>query len=472
MSEIASTQHPPGHQPGRFRRLDVMSHPGVAHVVSSLRESSRAIDPAQVVAAMSGYFTRVFQADYFVTLSTRDLPAGSYRITRRYGMASSERERLDVRASDTWRNRLGMEVRRGGILGTVIERAEPQVLTELAIDHDEVLGSDVESMRSLVAVPHYDGGEARNWVVSFMRSPQPPQLAELERFVLTSSLAGRVAGGVAVQRELREANAKLEAHLEEVARVQMSLLPAQTPLIPGLEIATSYLTSLQAGGDYFDFFPIGEAAPASAHSVERSGSWGMLIADVSGHGPAAATVMAMLHAIVHAYHGKDRSPEAVMRFANERLCASNLSGSFVTAFFAVYDPMTGVLRYSRMGHNPPRLKLGASGDVRALDGAGGIPLGVMPDAPVRGESISLQPMDTLVLYTDGVVEAFDAQRRMFGVEGLDAALARCTGEPQCVIATIHEQLHAHTQRMTRDDDQTIVAIRCTACMVDRAAPTA
>jgi len=229
--------------------------------------------------------------------------------------------------------------------------------------------------------------------------------------------------------------------------VQQALLPREIPKIPGLKIATSYLTSDEAGGDYYDFFP----AP--------NGTWGVVIADVAGHGAAAATVMAMLHAILHGYRGPDFAPDAVLRYANSRLEACRIESTFVTAFFGVYDPATGRLEYARAGHNPPRLKQRDGGGVRAVDGAHGLPLGITRDYEMRSGSLDLRVGDTLVLYTDGITEAFSAEREQFGIHRLDGALVGCSGEPDCVVDSVHKALYKHTRSLAREDDQTIVAIR-------------
>jgi sigma-B regulation protein RsbU (phosphoserine phosphatase) len=173
--------------------------------------------------------------------------------------------------------------------------------------------------------------------------------------------------------------------------------------------------------------------------------------------------MAMLHAILHAYRstidGAAVHPDEVLRFANERLCAASIESSFVTAFFAVYDPDAATLTYSRSGHNPPRFKDGRTGEIRSIEGAGSLPLGVFVDSALTRETLRLWPNDTVIRYTDGITEAFSADRRMFGVERLDQALTRCSGEPDCVVDSVHTALYAHTGSRTRADDQTIVAFR-------------
>ncbi|MEZ6317250.1 MAG: PP2C family protein-serine/threonine phosphatase [Phycisphaerales bacterium] len=171
----------------------------------------------------------------------------------------------------------------------------------------------------------------------------------------------------------------------------------------------------------------------------------------------------MLRAILHAYEGDDRSPVSIMRFCNQKLFAARLDGSFTTAFYATLDTRTGELTWARCGHNPPRLRR-ADGSVVALDCAGALPLGVTDDPPLEQADVVMHPGDTLVLYTDGITEAFAphaprGSRDMFGTRRLDQALTECSGRPSCVVDSIHSALYAHTGVMDRDDDQTLVVVR-------------
>jgi len=141
-----------------------------------------------------------------------------------------------------------------------------------------------------------------------------------------------------------------------------------------------------------------------------------------------------------------------------RLYEAGLEGNFVTAFFAVFDPLTGTLTYARAGHNPPLLKnAGTGGAVRRVDDVGGVPLGVIDHAEYETGRLTLQRGQTLVLYTDGIVEAMDPRRQMFGVEGIERALEQCTGEPECVINSLRVALREHEAGVRPADDQTIEA---------------
>jgi len=331
------------------------------------------------------------------------------------------------------------------------------LVRHLDVKDDPALGNLVADMGAGFASPHFDQGEPINWAISFVRDPDGFDVASADEAFLLGSLLGTVTRQILAIQQSNSLNKQLQAQFEEVARVQQSLLPKRIPNIPGLEIATSYLTSNEAGGDYYDFFEF------------RDGTWGIVIADVSGHGAGAATVMAMLRAILHGYaHERATvSPDDILNYTNQRLHDARLDGRFVTAFFAVYDPKSNgnghpTLTYARSGHNPPRIKDGATGEVRPLDGAGTIPLGVSESYNACSACVELRPNDTVVLYTDGITEAFSPTREMFGVERLDEALTRCHGAPDCTVDSVHEALYRHTGSLSRDDDQTLVTFRLIA----------
>jgi phosphoserine phosphatase RsbU/P len=257
-----------------------------------------------------------------------------------------------------------------------------------------------------------------------------------------------------LRNQLSAALDQLDRELQTVGQIQRSLLPQELPQIPGLQIAAQYVTSARAGGDYYDFFPL------------SGGQWGIVIADVSGHGTPAAVLMAVTHAIAHARPDTQAPPEAMLRHLNEHLTAAyTRDGTFVTAFYGVYDPATRHLAYARAGHNPPRLVRGS--DVISLDDAGTLPLGIVPDQTYPQAGVQLQPGDLLVLYTDGITEAMppahaNRPREMFGVDRLDALLLGCTSHDanQCLEAICNAVVE-HSQGAPVKDDQTLVAIRCT-----------
>jgi sigma-B regulation protein RsbU (phosphoserine phosphatase) len=244
----------------------------------------------------------------------------------------------------------------------------------------------------------------------------------------------------------------LDRELQVVGQIQRSLLPRELPPIPGVKLAAYYQTSARAGGDYYDFFPLAGCA------------WGIFIADVSGHGTPAAVLMAITHALAHARPGTHAPPPQLLGYLNDHLARSYTRGEmFVTAFYAVLDPVTRTLTYSRAGHNPPRLI--RDGKVLSLDESGALPLGILDEQVYPLSTVTLERGDLLLLYTDGITEAMAPRngtgvRELFGVERLDAILLDCAGvNPEQCIGRIKDAVATFSHNMPPTDDQTLIAIQ-------------
>jgi sigma-B regulation protein RsbU (phosphoserine phosphatase) len=411
---------------------------------------SRATTPVDVLREFATGIDRLHGRQGYVSLSTRGLGPGEYRITRLIpGGIDVEVQRMVAGRSriDPWRDRDKIPVRTGGFLGSIIRQAYPQIFHHLDVRGDPVLGDALAGFGSLMAAPLFDGGEPLNWAISLRREPEGFTVEELEEMVLRSNLVGATVRNVLAAQELRAANATIRREVEQIAAIQRALLPSRLPEIPGVTLSARYQTFDQAGGDSYDFLPFGDR-------------WGLLVADAAGHGPAAAVMMAMLHAILHAYPGHPDEPGAVLEHANAHLAGKGIEASFVTAFFAIYEPTRRRLVYASAGHPPTLVKSpGKGGDVARLDAVGGVPLGIVSDVRYDNAEITIDPGHTMVMYTDGVVESVDRGGRLFGVEGIERALHECSGMPGCVQQSIGDALLAHEGGLRPRDDQTLVAMR-------------
>jgi len=444
-----------------YRRID-----GAPSLRSQLyldlsRELSSATEPTEVQRIFSRGLRSINPIDGYLSLSCRGLEPGEYRITRRTLDAAS----INAAPGDPWRDFNSLPVHRGGILGELIQDESPKLLVDLRIEDDPVLESALAPFGTLMAMPLFDQGRALNWAVTLKHDRAGYTVSELEDAILRSNLVGGTVRNTVMAKQLREANAQLrEAHeqireeMERIAAIQRSLLPERMPEIPGAVLAASYETFDTAGGDLYGFRPT--LAPGERGDAPPESPWGILIADASGHGPSAAVVSAMLHAIVHTYPGSVTSPAQILSHANRHLAAKRIEQSFVTAFAAIFDPVSRKLTYSRAGHEPPLVKnAGSGGEVFRLDAAGDVPLGVLSEVAYEVAEIQLELGQTLVLYTDGITEARDPQGRFFGTEGIERSLVQCTGEPQCVIGSITSALREHEAGRRPADDQTIVAMK-------------
>jgi sigma-B regulation protein RsbU (phosphoserine phosphatase) len=264
-----------------------------------------------------------------------------------------------------------------------------------------------------------------------------------------SSLFGRVTHNLLLREELKQAYQIVERELQVVADIQRSLLPQVLPKVPGLELASYYRTSRWAGGDYYDFFPLPD------------NRWGILIADVSGHGTPAAVMMAITHSLAHSLPGPADPPAALLSHVNQQLSRHYTTANeiFVTAFYGVYDPARRLLTYSSAGHNPPRIKSCVPGSVHSLEEVGGPPLGLFDDLHYDETTLVLKPGDILAFYTDGITEAMDSDNVQFGVQRLDQILSHCGLDAAEIIRDVIESVDQFTGGRPPEDDRTLLVAK-------------
>lgn len=422
---------------------DYAMEPDVRDTIDLLRQVSGVTDPQEV----QRIFSRRLSAERvggYIALSRRGLKPDEYKITR----LMLDDGALMRNDTDPWTRWHELPVHRGGVLGRIIETETPKVVTGLEGYSDPVLGDALDGFAYLAAYPLFDEGRALNWSLFLRRRGPGPTRGQIDEMLLQGNLVGRITKSLVVARQVESLNRRLSQQLDEIARLQRSLLPERVPKVGGLEIATSYLTSNEAGGDYYDFLTLPEDRCA------------VVIADVAGHGAGAATVMAMVRTLLHGRETRALGPGQMLGFLNERLADGSMGGRFVTAFIAEFDRRRRRVRYSNAGHNRP-MRHGGEGVVDTIDGAAGLPLGILEGERYEEAVLEVEPGQTMVLYTDGITEAKGPApaREMFGEARLMETLRGCTGAPACVIESVHEGLYAHTGELGRADDQTIVAVR-------------
>jgi sigma-B regulation protein RsbU (phosphoserine phosphatase) len=305
-------------------------------------------------------------------------------------------------------------------------------------------------MRSLVAIPLFDLGTALNMVVIARTIPNGFDRASLPGHVWMSNLFGRATHNLVLSQEIRRAYDALDKELKVVAEIQQSLLPVTLPQIPTLDLAVHYQTSKRAGGDYYDFFPL------------PLGRWGILMADVSGHGTPAAVIMAVTHSIAHTHQGEPDPPSRLLAFVNDHLTARYTSGkgTFVTAFYGIYDPVTRTITYASAGHCPPRIRRAGNGILQSLDQSRHLPLGIETPETYRDIVAHLLPGDSMLIYTDGVTEARNAAGEFYGLEKLDDVLmGRQGGSAADLLTDALRSIETFTGGRTPTDDITLLAVQ-------------
>jgi serine phosphatase RsbU (regulator of sigma subunit) len=235
-----------------------------------------------------------------------------------------------------------------------------------------------------------------------------------------------------------------EQRLDFSRRLQRSLLPGRVAAPPDVEIAAVYHSSgdgMELGGDIYDVWPMAD------------GRWGLAIADASGTGPEAAALTAMVRFSLRALAITDTGPASVVDKVNRALLGAELGGfdgeRFCTALFGVLSPGPSHTVALAGGGHPAPLVRRAGGAIEEIH-VGGSLLGVLEDAPVGAASVTLDPGDTLVLYTDGAVEA-RREGVMFGIEGLRGAVSAAPVGAAPVAAAIEAAVLEHTGGVVSDD---------------------
>jgi sigma-B regulation protein RsbU (phosphoserine phosphatase) len=412
----------------------------LAFIVTTMREMSEQVDPQEMSRTYGRRMRLVLPRDRMVSISRRGLTAPRFRVTR----CSMWKEEINP-----WKEKDRLPLLEGGLLAELIYGDEPRLIDDLDVPAADPAAEYLAGQRSLVAIPMYDQGTALNMTLLMREAPAAFNPEELPGLVWMSNLFGRATHNMVLSEQLKAAYEAMDYEMQVVADIQRSLLPARMPHIPTMGVAAYYQTSHRAGGDYYDFFRLPE------------GKWGILIADVSGHGTPAAVLMAVTHSLVHTYQGPPTPPAELLNYVNRQLTAlyTAQSDTFVTAFYAIYDPADRTLTYSSAGHNPPRLKRCEDGSLFLLDGAGGLPLGINPVENYRTQTHQLVPGDQLVLYTDGITEAHNTKGELFGLERMDKVLENCSVGASDLLQAVLAAVDDFTRGQPAHDDRTLLVAK-------------
>jgi len=271
-----------------------------------------------------------------------------------------------------------------------------------------------------------------------------------EDLSLLNSLAAQVAPALRVaqmvqqqQEQVRERE-RIEQELRTAQAIQHAFLPKDVPVLPGWQIAPYYQPAREVGGDFYDFLAF------------EDGRLGLVIGDVTGKGIPAALVMATVHTMLRTAVQEMTSPGAVLARVNGLLSIDIPPGMFVTCFYAILDPTNGQLHYANAGHEPPYRR--CDGSVTEL-WATGMPLGMMPGTRYEEYEAILAPGGSLLFYSDGLVEAHNASRDMFGFPRLRAFIGEHPGGTGLIDLLLNELATFTGADWEQEDDVTMVALQ-------------
>ncbi len=276
---------------------------------------------------------------------------------------------------------------------------------------------------------------------------------------LLSTLAAQAAPAIRVAQLVREQaheaaeRERLEQEMRVATLIQQQFLPRELPNLPQWQIAAYYGPARAVGGDFYDFIEM------------PGGRIGIAVGDVTDKGVPAALVMARTHSVLRAEASRSDSPAVILGRANDLLVPEMPAKMFVTCLFAVLDPATGRIVLANAGHNLPY--------VRTDDGvielrATGMPLGLMPDYRYEETEGVIAPGSSVLLYSDGLVEAHDRDQQMYGFPRLRDALSIDDAGSE-LLDRLLETLHRFTgPDWEQEDDITLVTLRRASGVADDA----
>lgn len=324
----------------------------------------------------------------------------------------------------------------------------PRVMDDAELSRQESVATS--GVRSVMCAPLWLAGGPRQpeAVIGFiyLDSLEEPTHFTADDLEFLTTLANLVAIGIESSRLQQESRdwESMRADLRRAAEIQAGLLPRELPFLPGYEIVAESRLCRAVGGDYYDFL------------VDR-GRLLFALGDVSGKGTAAALLMAMLRAAVRAQWTEGSLSEGVAR-ANGTLCQTIPENRYASLFLGCLDPVEGRLTFVNAGHYPP-VVVRAHGGVETL-GEGGPVLGILPAAAFVETTSTLAPGEALVLFSDGVAEARDAEEQEFGLERIATVVAReRDAEAMRLHDELFEALDRHRGGAAITDDRTLIVVK-------------
>ncbi len=255
-------------------------------------------------------------------------------------------------------------------------------------------------------------------------------------------------------RESQKEHSQLESIKSDLAiagEIQRAILPNIFPpfpeFAPMVDIYATMTPAKDVGGDFYDLFQIDENL------------FGFVIADVSGKGVPASLFMAVSRTLLRATGIRGISSKECMSYVNRLLCKESLDSMFVTAFYGIYDCRTGKIDYTNAGHTPPYI-LHHTREIEAVEMETNFVMGIFDDFGFQSGQIILDKGDTLILYTDGVTEAFNTEGKQFAISGLESALKLSSDMgAKDLITEIVGHVNSFAGARPQSDDITLLVIK-------------
>lgn len=313
-----------------------------------------------------------------------------------------------------------------------------------------------DSTHDLVAGDFQLSDEHRAALV-VMAAKQPDEIGQLARAF--DEMVKQLGVYIEDLKTVTAAKERIESEMKIAGDIQQSFLPqAYTPKPDqlALDLHAVLHPAKQVGGDLYDFFHL------------EGDRLFFAIGDVSDKGMPAALFMAVTLTLLRTLIKHDATPDRLLAATNRSLTERNEAYQFVTLFCGVLDTRTGEVHYAHGGHNPPYVASPANTELRSLTPVSGMALGAFATAEYKTEHLQLAPGEVLFLYTDGITEAMNTQRELYGEERLEACLKKVNADDtaQAVTDRILADVAQHTGEAPQSDDITMLCIRFRAAAPD------
>ena len=336
------------------------------------------------------------------------------------------------------------------IANHVVRKYESVLTSDALSDSRFQEGDSVQSqhLRSVICVPLWNRRKVIGLI--YVDNPFLPEMFGGKDLLFLTHLAIVAAVKIEQQRLFeREMVAKfLEKELQMAAEIQRHLLPSEPPAIPGYLLFGLSLPCLEVGGDYYDYIPL------------PGGRFGIGLGDVAGKGAQAALLMSSFQASMVALADLDLPLNQTLTRLNRLFYPKVPSNRYVTFFYGVLNPETHSLTYVNAGHNSPCIF--RAGEIIASLDPTGPPVGTLEKISYEENTVSLQPGDILLCYSDGVTEGHDPEGEQFGTERLEDTVRRESANPPDEIAhRILDEVKIHHAGSGLTDDLTLVVLKRT-----------
>jgi sigma-B regulation protein RsbU (phosphoserine phosphatase) len=409
-------------------------------------------DSREALTTLHTYFAADYPECSLALMLVRDQPPGRCRLTGLIGPDGREH----VPNVDPNGEHVALPSFEDALSQSIVANDVPHVAPVSAALRDTPLAQVLAAPASVLAIPIANRGRITHWLVFGSTDARRFDDVDLSRAALHVNLAVSLLIRPIVMRELTREAERQRLQIESLADIQRLLLP-DNPKIAGLEYAMHWQPAETAAGDYYEMSNLTELAPPE-FVPNGNDIWGVIVGDVSGHGAAAAMEAVQLDAILRTYQGGgDQSqPADAMTYLNRYFFSRRNRGRFLTLFASLYRPDTRVLSYLSAGHPPLIHRRGDN--VQLLGEADQIPIGVLRDYEYRNNELAMETGDTLVMYTDGILETRNAQDVMFGRDRLIELVAKGPIGAKPLLDSIIKAVQDHQASLLGDDDQTLVVL--------------